>query len=121
MIATAQAFGRIRTPDRTSNAMQPAAHVTTRICPYCQESFQPSSSRQHVCSRPACRRADATRRTRQALAEKRAVYIQNLRRCHDCGRPTSNYRCKRCWEKLRRDLDILPEEGLPDIEWLSYS
>lgn len=23
------------------------------------------------------------------------------RRCHDCGKATSNYRCPRCWSKLR--------------------
>ena len=23
------------------------------------------------------------------------------RRCHDCGRPTSDYRCAKCWAKLR--------------------
>ena len=23
------------------------------------------------------------------------------RRCHDCGRPTSDYRCSKCWAKLR--------------------
>ncbi len=23
------------------------------------------------------------------------------RRCHDCGRPTNNYRCVSCWRKLR--------------------
>lgn len=25
------------------------------------------------------------------------------RRCHDCGRPTNNYRCVSCWRKLRED------------------
>lgn len=23
------------------------------------------------------------------------------RRCHDCGTPTNNYRCSRCWSKVR--------------------
>lgn len=23
------------------------------------------------------------------------------RRCHDCGRPTTNYRCDKCWAKIR--------------------
>ncbi len=25
----------------------------------------------------------------------------NMRKCHDCGRPTSDYRCPKCWAKLR--------------------
>ena len=33
-----------------------------------------------------------------ALAEKRG---QALRKCHDCGRPASDYRCSKCWAKLR--------------------
>lgn len=24
-----------------------------------------------------------------------------MRRCHDCGRPTTDYRCPKCWSKLR--------------------
>ena len=24
-----------------------------------------------------------------------------MRKCHDCGRPTSDYRCTKCWAKLR--------------------
>lgn len=24
-----------------------------------------------------------------------------MRRCHDCGRPTTDYRCPACWAKLR--------------------
>lgn len=24
-----------------------------------------------------------------------------MRKCHDCGRPTSDYRCPKCWAKLR--------------------
>lgn len=34
------------------------------------------------------------------------------RRCHDCGKPTHNYRCNVCWKKLRGtnyDID-LPEK-----------
>ena len=23
------------------------------------------------------------------------------RKCHDCGKPTNNYRCEECWRKLR--------------------
>lgn len=25
----------------------------------------------------------------------------HMRKCHDCGRPTSDYRCAKCWAKLR--------------------
>jgi len=26
-----------------------------------------------------------------------------MRKCHDCGRVTSDYRCPKCWEKLRKE------------------
>lgn len=56
------------------------------------------------------------------------------RRCHDCGRPTNNYRCKACWERIRgkKKKDEGEFYGLePDIEeyhqillggdaWLEY-
>ena len=27
------------------------------------------------------------------------------RRCHDCGRPTTDFRCPKCWAKLRANYD----------------
>lgn len=26
---------------------------------------------------------------------------KNMRKCHDCGKPTTDYRCSKCWAKLR--------------------
>ena len=26
---------------------------------------------------------------------------KNMRKCHDCGKPTTDYRCPKCWAKLR--------------------
>ena len=33
------------------------------------------------------------------------VRAKNLyvRRCHDCGKRTTNYRCEKCWKKYRDD------------------
>lgn len=27
--------------------------------------------------------------------------LKRPRRCHDCGKPTVDYRCAQCWEKRR--------------------
>lgn len=35
----------------------------------------------------------------KALSEWRA--LRNPRRCHDCGKPTADYRCAKCWAKIR--------------------
>lgn len=34
----------------------------------------------------------------------------HLRRCHDCGKPTPDYRCPACWRKLRKRLGCPVEE-----------
>ena len=31
---------------------------------------------------------------------------KNIRRCHDCGRPTTDYRCPKCWAKIRRKSGV---------------
>lgn len=39
--------------------------------------------------------ANLNRRTRH-----QAIRGTKSRRCHDCDKPTNNYRCSECWEKL---------------------
>ena len=39
--------------------------------------------------------------------------------CHDCGRPTSNYRCRSCWAKIRSD-SIKSVEDFGDSEYIMY-
>jgi hypothetical protein len=42
------------------------------------------------------------------------------RRCHDCGKPCNNYRCEKCWAKIRNGSDyyIHPQSyhGLESME-----
>lgn len=37
--------------------------------------------------------------------------LKPKRKCHDCGKPTNNYRCSACWAKIREnckeDFDLL--------------
>ena len=40
--------------------------------------------------------------------------MKATRRCHDCGKPTNNYRCEECWAKLRgRANDTSPHPDIP--------
>lgn len=32
------------------------------------------------------------------------------RRCHDCGRPTNNYRCSACWQKIRKKYGVTQQD-----------
>lgn len=34
-----------------------------------------------------------------------------LRRCHDCGRPTPDYRCPECWARIRGEEDFSLEDA----------
>lgn len=43
----------------------------------------------------------AAQSARKRPTESRPAPVGKVRRCHDCGRPTSDYRCPKCWAKLR--------------------
>lgn len=53
----------------------------------------------------------------------KALYKRNsryMRRCHDCGRPTTDYRCPRCWARLRRTGGYSPTEEVSDMDKVAY-
>ena len=43
-----------------------------------------------------------------------------MRRCHDCGRPTTDYRCPRCWARLRSRGGYVPMGDASDIDTVTY-
>ena len=45
----------------------------------------------------------STSRIEREAEERAPAPKLKKRRCHDCGRVTSDYRCQRCWEKLRKE------------------
>lgn len=79
-----------------------------KICVECGAEFETVYSRQITCS-AECRAA----RQRKIMAvhnglrkfhkdRPRIRGMENKTRfCHDCGKPTNNYRCDECWEKFR--------------------
>ena len=42
------------------------------------------------------------------------------RRCHDCGAPTTDYRCPRCWARLRRTGGYSPTGEVSDMDTVAY-
>jgi tRNA(Ile2) C34 agmatinyltransferase TiaS len=30
----------------------------------------------------------------------------SIRKCHDCGKETTNYRCNECWETIRKEQGL---------------
>lgn len=43
-----------------------------------------------------------------------------MRRCHDCGAPTTDYRCPRCWARLRRAGGYSPTGEVSDMDTVAY-
>ena len=43
-----------------------------------------------------------------------------IRRCHDCGRPTTDYRCPRCWARLRSRGGYAPKDDASDMDTVTY-
>lgn len=37
----------------------------------------------------------------ETVESKTGGFLTPIRACHDCGRPTPDYRCPECWRKLR--------------------
>lgn len=43
-----------------------------------------------------------------------------MRRCHDCGRPTTDYRCPRCWARLRSRSGYASKGDASDMDTVTY-
>lgn len=56
---------------------------------------------------PECARQHKARLNREYYRRIRCVEtsirLAPARACHDCGRPTTDYRCASCWAKIRPD------------------
>ena len=54
---------------------------------------------------PKPRPAPEPRPKRKRPTESRPAPVGKMRRCHDCGRPTPDFRCPECWAKLRANYE----------------
>lgn len=62
------------------------------------EAFGPGAAVEAGWPEPGLKQMVAAQKPRPRREE---VSTGALRRCHDCGRPTVNYRCEVCWRKRR--------------------
>lgn len=78
------------------------------LCPNCGNPFKLAYPRQKYCD--SCHEdIELEKKSRQEVADaenvrkKYGLSVQKYtRRCHDCGKPTNNYRCDKCWQKWRK-------------------
>lgn len=45
---------------------------------------------------------------KEALGLQKKFRTDTKRKCHDCGKPTYNYRCDKCWDALRQKNGCSP-------------
>lgn len=67
-------------------------------CQVCGATFHGSAG-QIYCS-VKCRYKAQAQNVTKIMREKRA--LKATRRCHDCGKPTPDYRCPKCLAKWRK-------------------
>ena len=80
-----------------------------RTCPICGKDFTAFVYNKAYCS-DECRIKATTLGLniksfedycRENLDLDMELKTQPKRKCHDCGTPSNNYRCERCWHKKR--------------------
>lgn len=111
-----------------------------RLCSICNQEFTVYYENSHVCGK-------CTRKTENQIKYKRekekkekkqkidTIFLENsedqdidvldeielepTRNCHDCGKPTSNYRCNDCWVKwkIKNNIPIYAKEDNLDDSW----
>lgn len=69
-----------------------------RICPCCGKPFEARAKDKQFCDK-ACFYASRTGMSRTEWLFEHGQYMR--RKCHDCGKPTNDYRCPECWRKIR--------------------
>ena len=55
--------------------------------------------------KPKPRPTPDLRPKRKRPTESRPAPVGKMRKCHDCGKPTTDFRCPKCWAKLRAEYE----------------
>ncbi len=79
-----------------------------RVCPACGKTFIANIWNKIYCSAECHNSIPLDHRIKPQRKKKKAR-VHHLsydpdtpqRHCHDCGKPTNDYRCEACWKKLR--------------------
>lgn len=69
----------------------------TRTCKFCGNPYLIGTGVGKAFCSDECRMKWTDSKKTPAKRRKR----MGERECHDCGRPTTDYRCPQCWEKYR--------------------
>ena len=91
--------------------------MKTVACKRCGKGFDvPDSNMSQVC--PACHNDRKRSYMREYMRAKKLDSRTPFNRsCHDCGKPTNDYRCETCLGKWRARNDV-PICGGDEVEWV---
>lgn len=86
--------------------------------------FERRANNRVICLCPECR-VQRRRAANRAYQRGRKRDLDALRpgatrRCHDCGKPSNDYRCAECWEKIRGPDHLLDKEDFGDTDYIVY-
>lgn len=87
----------------------------TAICRTCGKVFTPKNNPIQIFCDRTCFFASKAGLSREEMlaSQKKENPDDTMRKCHDCGRPTIDYRCPSCWAKIRNKS--VPS-GIPEYD-----
>ena len=90
---------------------KPVKKQRVAVCAECKTEFETKTCAK-FCSAKC--REEAQKRQKAAYKAGVRKKAAGMRVCHDCGKPTYDFRCPACWKKLRDGGD----SGMTDNDFL---
>lgn len=87
---------KVHRPEEPAGGSYAVGHTSVSVARLLELAFGPGAA--VAAGFPAPKPVDAKRRARTGV---RHFGTHASRHCHDCGRPTNDYRCPACWARLR--------------------
>lgn len=122
-ISRSRALAPKRTESRAGSLWTPEEDAVLKQCVRCGGTWEQAASRlpgRTACACHARAKLVGLQKPRPRREEKPPPLPLKpaMRRCHDCGRPTPDYRCPKCLEKWRAKHGVPPSgagepEGYP--------
>lgn len=95
--------------ENTKRKKKKGNSLIAATCKYCGGRFDTELPYQKYC-KPVCQQLDHKKEFNNTRFWRGGGDVECSRKCHDCGEPTNDFRCKACWDKLGRENDTLEVE-----------
>lgn len=58
-----------------------------------------------------------TKEKHSCIKENLEFHRKRMRKCHDCSKPTFNFRCEECWREIRAKSMVWGDTILDDVSY----